>query len=96
MTPGAIAGALGCISCHDPHRLPQNESRVTYYRDRCLQCHAEPGCSLPQEARLEQSPQDDCAACHMPRKTLAIVSHTALTDHKSPRQSLREAPLPKS
>jgi Flp pilus assembly protein TadD len=32
-------GALGCISCHDPHELPTPEERVAYYRLRCQQCH---------------------------------------------------------
>ena len=27
-------GRLGCISCHDPHRLPAAEQRIDYYRER--------------------------------------------------------------
>ncbi len=34
-------GALGCISCHDPHELPAPEDRAAFYRGRCLQCHAD-------------------------------------------------------
>jgi hypothetical protein len=88
------AGALGCISCHDPHRLPEGAARVAYYRDRCLKCHADPGCSLPREARLEQNPQDDCISCHMPQRGITAVAHTALTDHRIPRRSSREKPPP--
>ena len=42
----ASEGRLGCISCHDPHRLPAPEEKVAYYRDRCLECHADRGCRL--------------------------------------------------
>jgi hypothetical protein len=31
---------LGCISCHDPHRLPAPEERAAFYRQRCLACHS--------------------------------------------------------
>ncbi len=48
----ASQGRLGCISCHDPHELPAPEERVSYYRERCLECHAEQGCSLPAAVRL--------------------------------------------
>ena len=40
-------GRLGCISCHDPHRLPEPTTKVAYYRDRCLHCHEKKGCALP-------------------------------------------------
>ena len=36
-------GRLGCISCHDPHRLPEPAEKAAYYRERCLECHAEKG-----------------------------------------------------
>ena len=47
----ASQGALGCISCHDPHKLPGAKERVTYYRGRCLTCHEKRPCSLPIEER---------------------------------------------
>ena len=43
----ASKGQLGCISCHDPHRLPEPTTKVAYYRDRCLDCHEKKGCALP-------------------------------------------------
>jgi predicted CXXCH cytochrome family protein len=39
----ASKGELGCISCHDPHRLPAAAETVAYYRERCLTCHQESG-----------------------------------------------------
>jgi Flp pilus assembly protein TadD len=76
------AGKMGCISCHDPHAVPAAEKKVSFYRQRCLNCHQEKGCSLPVAARREKD--DSCIACHMP-KTGSTVNHTAITDHSVPR-----------
>ncbi|HMF10977.1 MAG TPA: cytochrome c3 family protein, partial [Gemmataceae bacterium] len=35
----ASKGALGCITCHNPHDEPAPTQRVDYYRNRCLDCH---------------------------------------------------------
>jgi tetratricopeptide (TPR) repeat protein len=78
----ASKGALGCISCHDPHRLPEPGDQVTYYRRRCLECHADKGCSLATADRLKQSRDDDCVSCHMPSARSSDVIHTAITDHR--------------
>jgi Tfp pilus assembly protein PilF len=78
-------GRLGCISCHDPHRLPTEQERVGYYRERCLECHAERGCRLPAAVRREQSRDDDCTGCHMPRSGTVDVIHTATVNHRIPR-----------
>ena len=82
----ASQGALGCISCHDPHRLPGPEERVSFYQRRCLECHADRGCTLPPSVRLKQSKDDDCTACHMPRSKTYDIPHTAMTDHRILRQ----------
>lgn len=81
-------GQLGCISCHDPHRLPEPGERIAYYRGRCLECHDDRGCSLPPPTRRLRSPEDDCTACHMPRRDATDVAHTALTDHTIPRRAV--------
>ena len=83
-------GQLGCISCHDPHALPEPEKKVAFYKQRCLVCHAgnEPqhaGCALPEPKRLAMSPQDDCIQCHMPKAQSKDVAHTSISDHHIPR-----------
>jgi hypothetical protein len=86
----ASGGQLGCISCHDPHRLPEPGERVAYFRERCLSCHGEgTGCALPLPVRQERSREDSCIDCHMPRSPLANVAHTAETDHRIPRDQDR-------
>jgi Tfp pilus assembly protein PilF len=83
----ASQGRLGCISCHDPHDEPAPEERVRYYRERCLECHADQGCRLPVAARRQQSPDDDCAGCHMPRSNSTDIIHAAATNHRILRQA---------
>jgi hypothetical protein len=82
---------LGCISCHDPHRLPAPRERDAFFRRRCLQCHTETSCGLSPADRHAHNTQDSCIACHMPRND-SEVSHAAVTDHRIPR---RAAPRPK-
>jgi Flp pilus assembly protein TadD len=83
----ASEGRLGCISCHDPHQLPAPEQRVSYYRDRCLECHADRGCALPATVRLQQSRDNDCTACHMSRLRSSDIIHVATTNHRISRHS---------
>jgi len=77
-------GRLGCVSCHDPHSLPQPEMRTTFYRDRCLNCHSSTmqTCSMEESVRLQDSPEDSCIQCHMPALPTADVQHTSQTDHR--------------
>jgi Flp pilus assembly protein TadD len=82
----ASDGRLGCISCHDPHRRPAPEETVSFYRRRCLECHAEKGCTLPAPVRQGRSRDDDCTGCHMPRSRSIEIRHTATTNHRIPRR----------
>jgi tetratricopeptide (TPR) repeat protein len=82
---------LGCISCHDPHRLPPDLERIAFYRKRCLQCHTETSCSISPDDRHARNKEDSCIACHMPRNG-SEINHAAITDHRVPR---RGAPRPK-
>ncbi|MFG0334140.1 MAG: multiheme c-type cytochrome, partial [Maioricimonas sp. JB049] len=77
-------GALGCVSCHDPHRLPAEQDRVEFYRTSCLNCHGpnDTQCSVPREQRLETTVEDSCILCHMPRLDANDVPHISQTDHR--------------
>jgi predicted CXXCH cytochrome family protein len=75
-------GRLGCTSCHDPHQVPEPEEKTAYFREQCLACHEQSGCSLPDAERLAQSRDDNCIQCHMPRSTSVDIVHTATTDHR--------------
>ncbi len=45
--------AMSCSSCHDPHRSVRADERVSFYREKCLACHA--GLSTKHHAN-----QPDC------------------------------------
>lgn len=77
----ASAGKLGCITCHNPHAEISGAEAVTYYRAKCLRCHQPESCKLAVEERVKKSPADDCASCHMPKRTVTTITHAALTDH---------------
>jgi hypothetical protein len=78
----ASQGRLGCISCHDPHQLPTPRERLDYYRRKCLDCHEQKGCTVPEPARRERSPGDSCIDCHMPVISSVDIVHIATTDHR--------------
>ncbi len=72
---------LGCISCHDPHSVPRPENKISFYRDRCVNCHKDKGCSLPLADRLQRQKEDSCYSCHMP-PTGSSINHTTISDHR--------------
>jgi len=83
------SGTLGCISCHDPHRLPEPAAKAAYYRERCMSCHEKKGCALPPAERRARGQGEDCIACHMPRMGIENIPHTAATDHRIRRDPSR-------
>jgi hypothetical protein len=85
-------GALGCISCHDPHRRPAPAERVEHYRSSCLACHETRGCRLSESDRRARQADDSCIDCHMPRRGTKDIAHTAMTDHLIPRSETADAP----
>jgi hypothetical protein len=84
------AGKMGCVSCHDPHRAPEAAEKTTYYRERCLTCHAETDCAEPLAGRRKVSEADNCIVCHMPRSDSVSVGHVVLTDHRILRRPAAE------
>ncbi len=89
-------GQLGCTSCHNPHRLPSEESRVEYYRAKCLACHETRGCGLPVEERRERE-ADSCIACHMPPALhVGNILHVSFSDHRILRHPQAESDADKS
>jgi predicted CXXCH cytochrome family protein len=83
----ASGDRMTCTTCHDPHRTPAASERDTYYRQRCLSCHA----ALASDHHANER---SCTTCHMPRLDSPDVAHTAVTDHrilKRPRAD-REPP----
>jgi len=43
---------------------------------------------------MTQTPPDDCIACHMPKRNVAVISHSALTNHRIPARP--DEPLPEA
>ena len=80
----ATKGELGCLSCHSIHDQPAANSKVSYYREKCLQCHTDLDCGVPLESRASRSPANDCAGCHMPKRDIDVIAHSALTNHRIP------------
>jgi hypothetical protein len=80
----ASAGALHCISCHDPHVQLSGAAATDFYKSRCLTCHNPQSCRLNLDKRQATNPPDDCVGCHMPKRTVTTITHAALTDHTIP------------
>jgi hypothetical protein len=75
-------GKLGCISCHNPHDKERPDNRVKFYRQRCLECHADQGCSLPVEQQNAAPAEGSCIHCHMPAAVARDIVHASQTDHR--------------
>ena len=87
-------GELGCVTCHDPHQEPADPP--AYFRAKCMTCHRRQGCKLNLAARRATKPPDDCTACHMPKRTVARISHSALTNHRIPARPGQAPPVSSS
>ncbi len=83
------AGALSCVTCHDPHR--DVETSTAANEAKCLACHGQTAAAAPGKPRAQASaagrgsvcrvnPRSGCLSCHMPT-TWQQDSHTMKTDH---------------
>ena len=88
------SGRLGCTSCHDPHGTPPSGKRITFYRNRCLNCHGvnSEHCNIDIAERKKFSSEDSCIDCHMPKLAANDVPHTSQTDHRILRAPDRTSP----
>jgi hypothetical protein len=84
-------GALGCLTCHDPHR--KVETSIARNEAKCLACHApgpaaKPAGSSPASVVSQKgagnpcpvNPARGCIECHMP-KIWVQGTHSFKTDH---------------
>lgn len=85
----ASGGKLSCRTCHDPHATPARTEAGAYYRSKCFACHTDTSCGLPHAERQRRA-ANDCTTCHMPKRDVAVVSHTALTNHRIPARRGQE------
>jgi hypothetical protein len=75
-------GRLSCITCHDPHVEPSREEALAYFNGKCLTCHTVNSCKLPLSVREQRKPADNCIDCHMPKRDIAVISHSSATNHR--------------
>lgn len=73
------SGKMNCITCHNPHAAKPD------YRAACLGCHK------TQLAATHPPRGSDCIGCHMPKRDVGFIAHSALTNHRivrTPDQTL--------
>ena len=73
---------MWCGTCHDPHHEPAAVEAVSYYRAKCLTCHA-----ATHFAASHPSRTSNCIGCHMPKRAPNDGGHTVFTDHRIQRVS---------
>ena len=72
------SGSMTCTTCHSVHQSIEPAQKVSYYRSKCLTCHSTANCRL----EISKRPGDDCISCHMPKRPVEAVAHSALTNHR--------------
>lgn len=72
---------FSCLTCHNPHSEPAGKELRAHYVQVCTTCHQPAACGVSPEQRQRESPENDCAACHMP-STPTDIPHLAFTHHR--------------
>ncbi|MBI3473625.1 MAG: hypothetical protein HY013_19900 [Candidatus Solibacter usitatus] len=88
----ASDGKLSCLTCHNPHSMPSLEQAAAVYRGKCLTCHSGASCKLSMKERNQHRPPNDCAGCHMAKRDVTVISHSALTNHRITARPGQPAP----
>ncbi len=83
----ASQGRLGCVSCHDPHEVPEPDEKIAYFRERCLACHERSRLQAPRAGSPGQKPR---GLLH--RMPHADVADGGCRAHRSERSSDPEGP----
>jgi Tetratricopeptide repeat len=73
---------LRCISCHDPHVEPTAAEAPAHFNSACLTCHTKASCTATPAARQATTPGDNCIGCHMPQRSIRVISHSSATNHR--------------
>jgi hypothetical protein len=86
---------LWCGSCHNPHSPPAADEKASFFRGKCLECHAR---AVPCKASVQLRARSDnrCVDCHMSKNPVVDVAHAVYTDHSIPRRSGTPARQPVS
>ena len=82
----ASGDRLWCGSCHNPHSPPVADQKASFFRTKCLECHAR---AVPCKASAQVRARNDnrCVDCHMPKNPVIDVAHAVYTDHSIPRRA---------
>ena len=70
------AGALSCLTCHDPHE-GLRKSGDAYYNGACRSCHNQ--AKRPPRAACVAGKSSNCTGCHMPR--VSPQAYLRFTNH---------------
>ncbi len=89
-------GKLWCGSCHDVHSTAPAAESAASYRAKCLNCHARDACSRKPDSSSVAHRENNCIACHMPKRPVVESAHVTFTDHRILRNPKADFGLPQS